>query len=148
MPRKRTILLATTPLVALLATALGTVAVKAQGSRNVWDGTYSAAQAERGKAVYAANCAACHGEQLSGIDVAPPLVGSAFLNNWNSTTAADLFARIHDTMPLNAPGTLSAKATADVEAYLFQANGFPAGQTDLPPNAAMLGGTTIIAQKP
>jgi quinoprotein glucose dehydrogenase len=105
-------------------------------------------QADRGKAVYAANCAMCHGESLNGIDVAPPLVGSAFLNNWNSTSAGDLFTRIHDTMPLNNPGTLGGRSVADVEAFMLQANGFPAGSVDLPSNPAMLAGTKILSSKP
>ena len=127
----------------------GAFGAKAQsGGRTVWDGTYTAAQAERGKAVYATSCAMCHGETLVGIDVAPPLVGSAFLNNWNSTSAGDLFTRIHDTMPLNNPGTLSGRSVADVEAYMFQANGFPAGTVELPSNPANLAGTRIVATKP
>ena len=126
----------------------GAFAARAQSGRTVWDGTYSAAQAARGKAVYATNCAMCHGETLTGIDVAPPLVGSAFLNNWNGTSAGDLFTRIHDTMPLNNPGTLSGRNVADVEAFVLQANGFPAGEAELPSNPAMLGGTKIITTKP
>lgn len=127
----------------------GSFAARAQtGGRTVWDGTYSAAQATRGKAVYATNCAMCHGESLTGIDVAPPLVGSAFLNNWNNTTAADLFTRIHDTMPLNNPGTLGGRSVSDVEAFIFQMNGFPAGSIDLPPNPALMGSTKIVSTKP
>ena len=127
----------------------GAFAANAQsGGRTVWDGTYSAAQADRGKAVYATSCAMCHAESLAGIDVAPPLVGSAFLNNWNSTSAGDLFTRIHDTMPLNNPGSMSGRDVADVEAYIFQANGFPAGSVDLPSNPANLAGTKIVAAKP
>jgi quinoprotein glucose dehydrogenase len=80
--------------------------------------------------------------------VAPPLMGSAFLNNWNGTSAGDLFTRIHDTMPLNNPGTLSGRNVADVEAFVLQTNGFPAGDVDLPSNAAMLGGTKIVTTKP
>jgi len=141
--RKRMILAACLPLL-----AAGFAANAQSGGRTVWDGAYSAAQAERGKAVYGASCAQCHGESLAGIDVAPPLVGSVFLNNWNSTSAADLFARIHDTMPLNAPGSMGGRSVADVSAYLLQANGFPAGEMELPANPAMLGGTKIVAQKP
>lgn len=128
---------------------LGGAIAHAQGTeKTVWNGVYTADQADRGKAAYAEQCAACHGPTLGGIDVAPPLSGSAFLGNWNNTSAGDLFARIHDTMPLNNPGSLGAKTVSDIEAYIFQANGFPAGQTALPPNQAMMGGIKIVATKP
>jgi len=128
---------------------LGGAIAHAQASgRTVWSGVYTADQAERGKAAYGEQCAACHGASLAGVDMAPPLTGSAFLNNWNSTSAGDLFDRIHSTMPLNNPGSLSAKATADIEAYIFQANGFPTGQAALPPSQPMMAGIKILATKP
>jgi quinoprotein glucose dehydrogenase len=128
---------------------LGGAIAHAQGTeKTVWNGVYTADQADRGKAAYGEQCAACHGPTLGGIDVAPPLSGNAFLNNWNNTSAGDLFARIHDTMPLNNPGGLSAKTVSDIEAYIFEANGFPAGQTALPPNQAMMAGVKIVATKP
>jgi len=118
------------------------------GGRTVWSGVYTAEQAERGKAAYGAQCASCHGASLTGGDVAPPLSGSAFLNNWNNTSAGDLFERIQTTMPQSAPGTLSGKTVSDIEAYMFQANGFPAGEVQLPPSQPMMAGTKIVASKP
>ncbi|HWI85224.1 MAG TPA: c-type cytochrome [Sphingomonas sp.] len=116
--------------------------------RTVWAGVYTAEQAQRGKLAYAEQCAGCHGDSLGGGDVAPPLAGSAFLNNWNNTSAGDLFERIHTTMPQSNPGSLSGKAISDIEAYMFQANGFPAGQTALPPAQPMMAGIRILATKP
>jgi quinoprotein glucose dehydrogenase len=128
---------------------LGGAIAHAQASeKTVWSGVYTADQAARGKAAYGAQCAACHGTTLAGVDMAPPLAGSAFLNNWNSTSAGDLFDRIHSTMPLNNPGSLGGKTVSDIEAYLFQANGFPAGQVALPPSQPMMAGIKIIATKP
>lgn len=125
------------------------IAAHAQASeKTVWSGVYTAAQAERGKAAYAQQCAGCHGTTLAGGDVAPAISGSAFLNNWNNTTAADLFERIHTTMPQNDPGSLSGKTVSDIEAYMFQANGFPAGQIELPPSQPMMAGIKILATKP
>lgn len=126
----------------------GAIAHAQSTDRNVWTGVYTAEQAERGKAAYAEQCASCHGATLAGGDVAPPLSGSAFLNNWNNTSAGDLFDRIRTTMPQSNPGSLSGKAVSDIEAYMFQANGFPAGQMPLPPNQAMMAGTKILATKP
>jgi quinoprotein glucose dehydrogenase len=51
-------------------------------------------------------------------------------------------------MPLNNPGSLGGKTVSDIEAYLFQANGFPAGQVALPPSQPMMAGIKIIATKP
>jgi mono/diheme cytochrome c family protein len=127
----------------------GAVVAQAQGAaRTVWNGVYTTEQAARGKAAYATSCASCHGATLTGIDVAPPLTGSGFLNNWNNTNAGDLFDRIHTTMPQNAPGSLGGKTVSDIEAYILQANGMPAGNLALPPSAAMMAGIKITAQKP
>jgi S-disulfanyl-L-cysteine oxidoreductase SoxD len=124
------------------------VVVRAQGGqRDVWNGVYTAEQAARGKVAYAENCAACHGDTLAGIDVAPALVGGGFLNNWNGTSAGDLFSRIKTTMPLSAPGSLPGKTVADIQAYIFEANGFPAGKLPLPPSQPMAAGI-MIAPKP
>ncbi len=127
----------------------GAVATRAQtAEKTVWTGAYTAEQATRGKAAYAASCAACHGESLAGIDVAPALTGAGFLNNWNNTSAGDLFTRIKTTMPLSAPGSLSGRTVSDIEAYVLQSNGFPAGEVALPPAAPMMSNVKIIAQKP
>ncbi|EQB33324.1 c-type cytochrome [Sphingobium ummariense] len=133
---------------AVLALGGGVVASAQAPERNVWSGVYTAEQAERGKTAYAENCAACHGDTLAGIDVAPALTGGTFLNNWNNTSAGDLFGRIQSTMPLNAPGSLGGKTVSDIEAFIFQSNGFPAGELALPPNQAMMTNVKISAQKP
>ncbi len=103
----------------------------AQTTRSVWDGVYSEEQANRGSAIYAKECASCHGTELTGGESAPALVGDAFLSNWNGTTAGDLFERIRKSMPQDDPGRLSRQKDADVLAFMFSANKFPAGKTDL-----------------
>ena len=40
--------------------------VSAQAPAGVNDGIYTTAQADRGKAVFAMNCAGCHGDKLEG----------------------------------------------------------------------------------
>lgn len=137
---------------AAMGTALlllgGAIAHAQTAGKTVWSGVYTTEQADRGKAAYAEQCAACHGATLAGIDVAPPLSGNAFLNNWNNTSAGDLFDRIHTTMPQNNPGSLSAKTVSDIEAYIFQVNGFPAGSIALPSSQPMMAGIKIVATKP
>lgn len=130
-------------------TGLGLFAAQAQApQRNVWSGVYTAAQAARGADAYAMHCAACHGSSLEGIDVAPALTGATFSSNWNNTSAADLHERIKLTMPIQAPNSLGGRMVADIEAYIFQANGMPAGDLDLPPNPALMRNVVITSQKP
>ena len=103
----------------------------AQTTRSVWDGVYTEDQAKRGAAVYAKECAACHGADLNGGESAPALVGGVFLSNWNTLTVGDLFERIRLSMPQDNPGRLSRQQDADVLALMLQANEFPAGKTEL-----------------
>jgi S-disulfanyl-L-cysteine oxidoreductase SoxD len=112
----------------LFATAAVTLA---QTTRSVWDGVYTEDQSKRGAAIYAKECAACHGAELIGGESAPALVGGAFLSNWNTLTVGDLFERIRQSMPQDDPGRLSRQQDADVLAFMLQANEFPAGKTEL-----------------
>jgi mono/diheme cytochrome c family protein len=82
-------------------------AIAQEGTRSVWDGVYTDAQAKRGQGLYNQHCASCHGDQLTGGEMAPPLAGGEFLSNWNGLTLGDLFERIRKTMPLNEPGNLN-----------------------------------------
>ena|SRR5688572_13370370 len=104
----------------------------AQGGHSVWDGVYTTAQAERGGAFYAKECASCHGEGLMGQDQAPGLVGPVFLATWNGQTVGDLFEQTRKSMPLEAPNSFSRQEYLDVVAFMLRANGFPAGKTELP----------------
>ena len=97
---------------------------------SVWDGAYTDAQARHGAIKYRQECAMCHGPVLEGNGEAPPLVGR-FIPDWEGTKLSDLFEKIQATMPLFAPGTLSASDTADLLAFVLQANGFPTGHRDL-----------------
>lgn len=97
---------------------------------SVWDGAYTAAQAERGAAKYRQACVMCHGPVLEGNGEAPPLVGR-FIPDWAGTSLADIFEKIQATMPLFAPATLSSSDTADILAFILQANNFPAGSDEL-----------------
>jgi mono/diheme cytochrome c family protein len=97
--------------------------------RTVWDGVYSAAEAERGKAAYGARCAMCHLADLTGYYGA--LKGDHFMEHWRESVLNDLFANISSTMPRDAPGTLSEGVYLDILAYVLSANGFPPGANEL-----------------
>ena len=115
---------------------------------SVWDGVYTQAQADRGKALYDSSCASCHGDQLAGGETAPPLAGGEFLSNWNGLTVGQLFDRIRTSMPPGAPGKVARDAKLDIVAYLLSYNKFPAGDKELPQQTAMMNAIGIDAEKP
>ncbi len=102
----------------------------------------------RARRSIADKCATCHGADLNGAEMAPPLVGATFLGDWVGQSAGDLFTRIHTTMPANDPGSLSNAQAAQVLAYILSVNQFPAGSTALPSDDAGLGQIAITAEKP
>jgi mono/diheme cytochrome c family protein len=115
----------------LLATGIGRAVVTAQSEKTVWSGIYTSEQATRGKDKAATACAACHGNNLSGGDLAPTLSGTDFIGHWYDAKLSELVIKINTTMPADAPGSLKADEYADIVAYMLQVNGFPAGQEAL-----------------
>jgi quinoprotein glucose dehydrogenase len=135
----------------MVATVLagGMVSLQAQSAgRNVWSGVFTSAQADRGKALFAANCAKCHGDSLQGEDQAPQLAGSNFMSNWNGENVGDLVDRIHTSMPADNPGSLSLASATDLAAFILSSNSIPAGTTELPHDQQLLGQVRIDANKP
>jgi mono/diheme cytochrome c family protein len=120
----------------------------AQAARSVWDGVYSAEQAQRGAPLFDKECAGCHGPDGEGGGMAPALSGPAFSANYDGQTVGDLFERNRTTMPVGREGQLSAKQIADITAFMLQVNKFPAGMAELPPQAMPLRQIAIVAQKP
>lgn len=107
-------------------------------ARSVWDGVYSKAQATRGQTVYRQDCAKCHAENLGGGEGSPALAGAEFLQKWSGKTASDFYELTRKTMPSDDPGNLSTRQYADLVAYIFSANDFPAGDKDLDRDPAAL----------
>ena len=106
------------------------VSIHAQQTRSAREGVYTAVQAARGQALYTDRCLLCHGDTLAG-DIGPPLAGPPFLDIWSAMSASDLFDKINNTMPADAPGTLSRGQVADLVAFVLEANQFPAGNMEL-----------------
>jgi cytochrome c len=117
-------------------------------NHSVWDGVYTEEQAKRGETVYRKECAACHGDQLTGGESAPPLTGGAFQANWNGLTLGDLFDRIRKTMPQTKPGSLTRQQNADVLAFMLSVNKFPTGKTELYRQSEMLKEIRFETKKP
>lgn len=107
----------------------GAASLLAQTSRSVWDGVYTKEQATRG-ALTSGLCTQCHGDSFQG-DPAPPLTGPDFLAKWDGRSVGDLFELIRQTMPDDDPGALSGQQYADLLAYIFSLNKFPAGSMEL-----------------
>ncbi len=123
-------------------------AIRAQSAGiSVWDGVFTDEQAGRGEAAYRQECASCHGAELEGGDMTPPLVGGGFTSNWNDLTLGDLFERIRLTMPLDSPGKLPRQQNVDVIAFMLKANGWPAGKTELGGDLGALKRVTIESNK-
>ena len=122
--------------------------VRAQSpSKSVWDGVYTEEQAAKGKELYSTHCSSCHSDSMEGGEMAPALAGGGFSSNWAGLTAGDLFDRIRTTMPLNTPGKLSREINANILAYIFKFNAFPAGTVELSQRSEYLKEIRIDASK-
>ena len=128
----------------LLGTAYSSVQAQA---KSVLDGIYTAAQAERGKAVYTMNCAGCHGEKQEGGNAGPTLSGPDFTNGYKDGSAGALLTKISQDMPSSAPGSLEPQQYADVFAFVLSVNKYPAGQTEAPKDPADLKNVKMAAPK-
>jgi S-disulfanyl-L-cysteine oxidoreductase SoxD len=116
---------------AIMVFGLIGVAYALQTTRSVRDGVYSSAQMKRGETVFQENCAVCHGQDLSGGEVAPALFGGNFMSNWNGLTVGDLSERLRLSMPPDNPDKINQQQRVDVIALILNANSFPEGQKDL-----------------
>ena len=101
--------------------------------------SFTASQAELGKAAYANSCSMCHGANLDGGEFGPALEGASFQKNWRAQSPAALFSYMFQKMPPSDPGALNQQTYADLEAYILRANGVESGATEL--TAAELGGS-------
>jgi cytochrome c5 len=119
----------------------------AQSSRTMWDGAFTAPQADRGEARYKASCASCHAEDLLG-GSGPALVGEAFFQRWTDQAVADLLLTVRQTMPQDAPDSLGTAGYVDLLAFLLKRNGAPAGSGELSQDPAVLKDLRITKPPP
>lgn len=120
-------------IMAFVIAGAGVVARTAQNSSQK-PRVYSKEQAARGAAQYAKMCAACHDPAKTppaGKDKGPELVGEKFTDEWQDRTLGELLFTILTTMPNDGSAVLSESETADLAAYILQANGYPDGPTEL-----------------
>jgi mono/diheme cytochrome c family protein len=99
--------------------------------KGIWDGVFTTAQADRGKAALLQNgCNGCHGPELAG-DKGPALKGDRFIIEWENGSVDRLFTKIRDTMPPLNTEQVAPATKLDIVAYLLAVNSFPAGSTSL-----------------
>ena len=119
----------------LLATLAGT---QASAQTTTDSGIYTVDQAAAGRAVYADQCAVCHGRDLEGGEAGPELRGITFRNRWRTLPLEEFVDLTVQTMPLTNPAGLSPAAYANVVAYILSRSGFAAGDTTLTTDASQL----------
>jgi hypothetical protein len=114
-------------------------------NRTIWDGVFTAAQAERGRGFYLANCAECHGGNLEGGEK-QSLKGDRFWADWQESTVDYMLGRISKNMPFSEDGSLAGtlgQATyVDIVAHILNTNGFPNGAGEL--TASSSAGVQIV----
>ena len=127
---KHTVLIVSSALLCLVSvwSALLSAQVK-----TVWDGVYTDAQAERATLVFGTSCSNCH---TLGADGNRPLSGEKFWEGWTQKTVGDLVTYVRTNMPNGAAaGSLPAATYDDLVALILKSNGFPAGATEVSPEA-------------
>ncbi|MDG2276943.1 MAG: PQQ-binding-like beta-propeller repeat protein [Pseudomonadales bacterium] len=89
--------------------------------------SFSVDQADIGAQKYAEHCAVCHGSDMRGIHLSPPLVGERFDQSWRGKPVSALAFHVQ-RMPVAAPNSLSAETYTNLLAFILKANGLPQGK--------------------
>lgn len=99
--------------------------------------SFTADQVTRGSDIYAERCVQCHGDTLdNGEFGGAPLNGSYFRKHWGGGSVAALVAFMKAKMPPDRPGSLTDQSYAELAAFLLDANDYPKGDKELPPDTA------------
>ena len=132
----------------LFTAALSLGVARAQETpKSIWEGAFTAEQAERGAEAYKTACSECHGGDLMGDGFAPPLAGADFQGNWNDLSVGDFFERIRVSMPPSSPGSVTPAQKADIVAHIMSLNKWPAGTVELEPKTDVLKAIKIEMKK-
>jgi mono/diheme cytochrome c family protein len=122
---------------ALRSGVAGGAPVAANGASGTAPVSFTADQAARGSDIYAERCVQCHGDTLdNGEFGGAPLNGSYFKQHWGGGSAAALVGFMKAKMPPDRPGSLTDQSYANLAAFLLDANGYPKGDKELPPESS------------
>jgi alcohol dehydrogenase (cytochrome c) len=124
-PLKQRIERLTCPWLVLSVTTLASTSFANAQTESAPPVSYTQQQANDGKQRYEQHCAACHGEELQGFELAPSLKGRYFERRWGGQSV-DLLASGVRRMPPTGPGSLADKDYADIIAFLLSNNGVTA----------------------
>lgn len=127
----------TTPSSAQTAAPPAVVAVE-PARVTIWDGVFTAAQADRGEDLAQSNCFTCHGQR----EWANP----GMLRLWSGQPLSGFYENIRSTMPYDSPGRLTRDEYADIVSYILQLNDAPTGAAELPSTDEGLAAIEVSAQ--
>ncbi|MEZ5490744.1 MAG: cytochrome c [Gammaproteobacteria bacterium] len=128
------------------AALLPTLVIAQSETEAIWQGVYTAEQAQRGQQQYNAACSSCHSADLRGNSNAPSLRGVSFSFIWEGRSLGELFTVMREQMPTDRPGSLPATSYADILAFILSSNGYPSGAGELPANSGVLAGIIVAPQ--
>ena len=132
------------------AAVFGALPVQAQ---TIWDGVYSAPQADRGATFYNGVCAKCHGRSGNGAGdpdqpESPAVARTTFPSKWEGRSLAELFDYLRTAMPYDNPGSRSDQEMIDAVAHMLALSDVPAGEAELAPDVEALESIEIVAEEP
>ena len=99
-------------------------------------GWYTNEQAANGAQAYQKTCATCHGAKLQG-GMAPALIGRQFWLTYGGKKISTLWSAVHTQMPMMEPGSVPAKASINIMAFLLKKNGVLSGTIPLDDTTAL-----------
>lgn len=113
--------------------------------RTIWDGVFTAAQAEAGGVLYTANCAVCHGKTGRGSPGGPGITGANLNKQWEEIPLLDFFTFAHTKMPPGKAGMIgTAQDYVNIIAYVLDMHGAEPGESELVYNEEQLANIYIV----
>lgn len=106
------------------AESIATAMLNSHNGPSLRDGVFSREQVNKGRKVFFDVCIECHQPEA--------FVGPGFMDAWAGQTVDVLFQKLRSTMPENAPGRLSRREYTELLAFVFEKNGLPPGETEMP----------------